>query len=78
MDKLMKILKNVRDDVDFENEKSLITDGILDSFDTINIVNELNDTYNIEIEPSELLPENFDSAEAILALIERLKNETNN
>lgn len=73
MDKLMKILKNVRDDVDFENEKSLITDGILDSFDTINIVNELNDTYNIEIEPSELLPENFDSAEAILALVERLK-----
>ena len=73
MDKLMKILKNVRDDVDFENEKSLITDGILDSFDTINIDNELNDTYNIEIEPSELLPENFDSAEAILALVERLK-----
>ena len=75
MDELMEILEELRPDVDFENEKALITDGILDSFDVVALVGELNDAYDIEIKPNYLVPDNFNSAEAILALVNKLQDE---
>lgn len=75
MDELMEILENLRPDVDFENETALIADGILDSFDIVALVGELNDAYDIEIKPNYLVPENFNSAKAILALVNRLQEE---
>ncbi len=75
MEELMSILEEIRPDVDFESEKFLVKDGILDSFDIISIVGALNDEYDIEIRPVELIPENFNSAEAILALVKRLQDE---
>ena len=75
MTELLEILENLRPDVDFENEDALVTGGILDSFDIVGLITELNDAYDIEIGPSELLPENFNSAKAILALVERLQDE---
>lgn len=75
MEQLMEILTDLRPDVDFEKEKALVTDGILDSFDIISLVGTLNDEYDITIRPANLLPENFDSAEAILELIETLQDE---
>lgn len=75
MDRLMEILEELRPDVDFASEKSLVTDGVLDSFDIISLVNSLNDEYDITIRPANLLPENFDSAEAILELVEELQDE---
>ena len=74
MNELIDILKSIREDVDFENETKLIDDSILDSFDIISIVAELNEHYDIEISADDLLPENFNTAEAILALVEKLKN----
>ncbi len=73
MNELLEILKSVREDVDFENEEKLIDDNVLDSFDIIAIVSELNDHYGIEITADDLLPENFNSASAILKLVNRLK-----
>ena len=55
MEKILKILNGVRPDVDFENEKKLIDDGILDSFDIIAIVGEFNDAFDIDIDPVLLL-----------------------
>ena len=75
MDELMQILEELRPDVDFENETALITDGVLDSFDIVALVGELNDAFDIEIKPTDLIPENFNSAEAILALVEKLQDE---
>lgn len=75
MDELMKILEELRPDVDFENEKGLIANGILDSFDIVSLVGELNEAFDIEIKPTELVPENFNSAEAMLALVEKLQDE---
>ena len=75
MDKLMEILQELRPDVDFENETALITDGILDSFDIVALVGELNDEFDIEIKPNNLVPENFNSAKAMYALIEKLQDE---
>ena len=74
MNELIDILKSIREDVDFENETKLIDDSILDSFDIIAIVAELNEHYDIEISADDLLPENFNTLEAILALVEKLKN----
>ena len=75
MDELMGILQELRPDVDFENETALITNGILDSFDIVAPVGELNDAFDIEIKPNNLVPENFNSAKAMMALIEKLQDE---
>ena len=75
MDKLMEILKEARPDVDFEKETRLIDDEILDSFDIISIVSEINDEFDIEINVDDLLAENFNSADAIYELITKLQAE---
>lgn len=73
MERLLKILEGIRPDVDFTSETRLMDDGILDSFDVVSIISELNDEYDITIRVNELNPENFNSAEAIMKMIERLK-----
>lgn len=75
MDKLLGILKEIRPDVDFANEKKLIDDGILDSFDIISIVNDLNEAYDIDIDIEDLEPDNFNTVEAMLQLIQTLQDE---
>ncbi len=72
MDKLLAILAELRPDLDFAQEKRLIDDGLLDSFDIIALVSEINDVFRVEINVSELTPENFNDVDAMLALIERL------
>lgn len=73
MDKLLELLKGIRLDVDFENETELIDEGILDSFDVVSIISEIDDVFGVQIRINELEPENFNSAEAIWALIQKLK-----
>lgn len=73
MENLMEILQGVRPDVDFENETALIDDGILDSFDVVSIISEIDDVFGVQIRITELDPENFNSVEAIWKLIESLK-----
>ena len=73
MEKLLENLKGIRPDVDFENETSLIDDGILDSFDVVAIISELDDAFDVQIRITELDPENFNSAEAIWKLVQELK-----
>lgn len=75
MEKILSILKAIRNDVDFENEQKLIDDGILDSFDVISIVAELTDAYDITITVDDLEPENFNSAKAMLEFVERRMDE---
>jgi len=75
MEELLEILSGICPKVDFVNEKKLIDDGILDSFDIISIVNELNEHYDIEIDVDDLEPDNFNTVEAMLELIEKLQNE---
>ena len=70
MEKLMKILNDARPDLDFDKETKLIDDNILDSFDIITIVGDINAEFDININVADLLPENFNSAKAIWALIQ--------
>lgn len=75
MNELLDILKDLKPGVDFENEKNLIDDRILDSLDVMNLTVELNDEFDIEITPLDILPENFQSIETIYQLITRLQGD---
>lgn len=75
MDKLMKLLEENCPSIDFAGEKALIDDGILDSLDIVMLVGELNDAFSITITAEDLVPENFNSAETIWALVQRLQVE---
>lgn len=75
MDKLLEILKQIRDDIDFESEDALIDDGLLDSFDIVSIVSELTMEYDIDISIDDMSPENFNSAEKIYEMILRIQDE---
>lgn len=76
MERLLEILEGIRPDVDFNEEKELMDGGVLDSFDVVTIISELNDEYDIHITVDELKPENFNSAESIMDMVERLKNDS--
>ena len=73
MEKLMEILMEIDDSIDYENEKPLIDDRLLDSFGVITLVSELEDAFDIDIEASEMTPDNFNSAESIYNMVKRLQ-----
>ena len=68
-DDVLAILREIRPDVDFENETSMIDGGILASLDIVAIVGEFNDEFDIDISVDDLLPENFNSLDAMVDLI---------
>jgi acyl carrier protein len=73
MEELLVILEGIRPDVNFREETELVDAGILDSFDIVTIVSDLNDHFNIAIRVTELKPENFNSANAIYNMCLALK-----
>ena len=75
MDELLEILRDLHPEVDFEQCQTLIEDKILDSFDIITIIAEVDSELDVKIPASENLPENFNSAQALWNLIERLADE---
>ena len=75
MEALLEILKELHPEVDFETCDTLIDDKILDSFDIVTIISEINAEYDVAIPAEEIIPENFNSAEALYDLIERLQDE---
>ena len=75
MEALLEILKELHPEVDVETCDTLIDDKILDSFDIVTIISEINTEYDVAIPAEEIIPENFNSAEALYDLIERLQDE---
>lgn len=75
MEELLNILTELHPDVDFETEEQLIDNKILDSFDIVTLVAEIDAEFDVAIPAEELVPENFNSAKALYALIERLMEE---
>lgn len=75
MEQLLAILSELHPDVDFATTTDLIDDGILDSLDIVTLVTEINSEFDVTIPAEEIVPENFNSAEALMALIERLDEE---
>ncbi len=74
MDQLLDILNEINSDVDYEVCDTLIDDDIFSSFDIVSLVGELNDAFDIDITPVDIVPENFNSAEAMWEMIQRLQD----
>lgn len=75
MERLMEILRDIDDTIDYEKETALIDEGLLDSFGVITLVAELEDSFDITVEAAEMVPGNFNSARAIWEMVVRLKEE---
>ena len=75
MEKLMELLRTLKPEIDFETEKSLIDDGLLESFDVITLIAEIEDQFGVEIPAEEIVPENLNSAGGIWDLIVRIRGE---
>ena len=75
MEKLIDILEELHPDVDFATEEHLIDEGILDSFDIVTLVAEIDAEFDVQIPAEELIPDNFNSAKALYELVERLMEE---
>ena len=73
MEQLLEILKDIQPDVDYENCTTLIDDELLDSFAILSIVSELEDAFDVEITPVDIIPENFNSAQALWEMVRRLQ-----
>ena len=72
MEQLLKILNDLHPEVDFANTSDLVDDGILDSLDIVTLITEIHEEFDVTIPAEEIIPENFNSVEDIMALIERL------
>ena len=70
MEKLMQILTEACPGVEFDGQTALIDDGILGALDIVTIVSEIMEEFDVEITVDDLVPENFNSVQAIMALIE--------
>lgn len=69
-EKLIRILEEINPDIDYNNEKALVDKGLFDSLDVMSLIIEIDDVFNIEIDPGDIIPNNFNSMEDILNLIE--------
>ena len=75
METVLEILAKVKPNIDFKNANAIVYDGLLDSMDIVMLVGELNDEFDIEIQVTDLVPENFNTVDAIVKMVERLEDE---
>ena len=75
MEELLEILSGLHPDVDFQSCKTLVDDKILDSFDIVAIISEIADAFDVTISAEHIIPANFNSAQALYALIQKLEDE---
>ena len=75
MEKLLEILEELKPEVDYENCENLVDGRYLDSLTILSLISEIEDTFDVQVPTVEIIPENFNSAKKIWALIERLQEE---
>ena len=75
MEELLKLLKKIKPEVEFEENEHLIDNEELDSFDIVSIVAAISDEFDVEIGAKHIIPENFNSVEAMYKLIQSLEEE---
>ena len=74
-DQLLEVLEDLNPGVDYATCTTLVTDRHIDSLTMVALVPELEDAFDVEIPPVEMVAQNFDSVDAMLALIRRLQEE---
>lgn len=75
MEEMIKLLKKIKPEIDFESDEHLIDNEELDSFDIVSIVAAINEEFDVQITARDIIPENFNSAKALYELVERLEEE---
>jgi acyl carrier protein len=75
MDELLEILNDINPDVDYEKETKLIDGKVYDSFSIITLISQISETFDIDLGPEHLVPENFNSAAAMWDMIQRIQEE---
>ncbi|MCI6956189.1 MAG: acyl carrier protein [Candidatus Faecousia sp.] len=75
METLYEILEDIQPDVDFKTERALIDDHLLSSLSILSLVAELEDAFDVTIPAVEIIPANFNSAEAMWEMLQRLQEE---
>lgn len=73
MYKIKEILKNIRPEEDFEKSEDFVEDGLLDSFDVVTLVSELDKNFNISIDGADIVPDNFNKFINITRLLKKYK-----
>ena len=71
MEKLLEIMEDLLPDEELKGRTGLIEDGVMTSFTILNLISEISDEYDVDIPVEDIIPENFDSLDAIWALIQR-------
>ena len=75
METLLELLNDLYPDLDVANVTDFIDGEIMDSFDIVSLVASIDDEFGVTIPAEEMLPENFNSAEALYGLIRRLQDD---
>jgi len=75
MDQLLEILQDINPDIDYTTCEDLIDGHRLESLSIISLIAELEDAFDITIPAAEIIPANFNSAKAMMAMIERLQED---
>ena len=73
MDQLLELLKDINEDVDFTTQTAIIDDEVIDSLDLTGLIADIEDTFDIEIGMNDIVPENFNTVDAMWAMIQRLQ-----
>ncbi len=68
---VLKMLKDLKPECDFEGSKDYIEDEFLDSFDILTLISEIEEEFDCYIDPMDILAENFQTADSICSLIEK-------
>lgn len=74
-DTILEILADIIDEDDLDTCTTLIDDGVLSSLDIIQLIGALNDEFDISIPATEIVPANFNSVDAMVAMVTRLADE---
>ena len=69
-DQVLAILQETRPESDFVNSQNFITESLLESFDMVMLIGELEERFDVAIDGTDIVPDNFVTIEAIIRLIE--------
>ncbi len=75
LDHMIELLEDVKGNVDYENCTKLVDDRVLDSFDILSIISSINDEFDVSVPAKDIVPDNFNSAQAMLDIVKRLVDE---
>jgi len=75
-EQILGMLEELRPEFDFNDSEDYIMDGLLDSFDIISLVSMLEEKYNISVDGTEIIPENFTSVDSMISLVKKSKGES--